>query len=349
MTLVMEEDILIHGIKEDTEAFDKLGRELMSIQGAMDAISAYGINPTSLHILKSSNLLTTASYQQIALESFPTEKEGGLESVKALEVLSDSFKEKAAQYSAKILSITTQAASKMWTIVEQIGSKISALIKDMGDKAREETKAVGREVKAHPVKTCVAVLAAVASVAAIMIYSASNLPGAGQSREVYKLFTSKINGMINKIPNPFGKVASMVDDASRFRVDVVFPARAASSIPVEKLGWNYHAAKAIGVHVNKTLASLKTGFNMFGSKLYSGAQSAAKTAFKTAESVKSSVPRHVYNLTGSSEAAHAASFAAGGIYFGMLISLAYAIWRLVKTIVVGGLRLVYSSIKNVFS
>ena len=349
MTLLQEDDVLFDDFDQSYTQITQLGEDLHRIEAAADAISMGGINPTTLHILRSQRLLTGTSYDAIALESFPSEPAGGVESDRALEALNDSFKEKAAQYSAKILAMVGQGANKIWAVIKSLGDKIGSLIKSAGDKVWDKTKEVGAAVKAHPYKTCVIVLSAIAAVATIMIYSASNLPGAGQTRQVYRAFSDKIAGMMRNIPNPFGKVNASVGDASNFRVDVVFPSRSAAAIPVEKLGWNYHAAKAIGVQVDKTVSAFKSGMSQFGTKVYRAAASGGHMVFRKAEAVKKAVPGHVYALTGSREAAHASSFAAGGIYYGLLISLTYAVWRLVRRVVVGGLSLIYSSIRSVFA
>lgn len=154
--------------------------------------------------------------------------------------------------------------------------------------------------------------------------------------------------MISQIKMPFGKVAVQADDARRFRVDVVFPSRSAEAIPVEKLGWNYKAAKAIGVQVDKILSTIKSALGTFGSKLVSATRTGATAMFGQIQKARKAIPNAVYDMTGSQEAAHATSFALGGIFFFTIVSLCWKIWRLIKKLVFGGLNLILSSLRALF-
>lgn len=340
------EDHYLDTLESETNQAQEIGITLERLSGAFTAIEHYGITTTSMSILRAAGLTAGTSLDAIALESLTGNDNQINED--ALEALSDSFKEKAAQYSAKILSVVSTGASKFWSVIETVAGKIKDTVAKLGDKAWDEVKAGGNYVKAHPVKTIVGILGAMAAVATLMIYSASNLPGAGQSREIYKAFSTKINGMIGKIPWPFGKVTSVVDDASRFKIDVVFPPRNAANIPVAEMGWNYKAAMAIGQHVDKTVAAVKHGLGVFGTKLGNGVKAAGHSAFGKIAEFRRVAPQKVYQMTGSAEAATATSFALGGIFFSTILSLCWAMWRLVKKIVIGGLRLIYSTLTSLF-
>lgn len=345
----MSTDAIFNDLEQESEHLTSLYSDISILSSSIDGIRAYGLTPAALHIVKTSGALyNSTAFNAIATEALNNSFNNSKENVIALESMLESLQEKYKNYSAKILKLVSEGGAKLWSVIEKIGDKIKLAITKTATSLGDSASSGVRAVRAHPVKTCLMVLGAVASVATIMIYSASNLPGAGQSRAVYKAFSSKINAMISQIKMPFGKVAVQADDARRFRVDVVFPSRSAEAIPVEKLGWNYKAAKAIGVQVDKILSTIKSALGTFGSKLVSATRTGATAMFGQIQKARKAIPNAVYDMTGSQEAAHATSFALGGIFFFTIVSLCWKIWRLIKKLVFGGLNLILSSLRALF-
>jgi hypothetical protein len=223
------------------------------------------------------------------------------------------------------------------------------MMKTLASKTWDATKATGRVIKAHPVKTVLAVVASVAAVAGIITYCGSNLPGAETTKAQLDMFVSKVRGLFTKIPWPFGKGIDVTSKgAERFRVDVVFPPKA-SGETIEKLGWTQKTMQVLSTHLDKVWSSIKSGLMALPKKAVAFVSAMSHSVFRKIDMIKADAPERVYRLTGSWEAARLAPGLITAAVYATLISVFWALYRLIKKIVVGGFHLIGSMLYSLGS
>jgi len=345
-------------IYDEIDSFDsdftELVRESSEIRNLCEireTVSEYGLSQTSFKILNSAKFLTTTSYDSFALENFS----GNTESLSkvALEELDNKINEKSAGWAAKILSFVKMIGSKTLAVIDPIWDKLSGMFKKIGSSAWDKTKSVGKAIKAHPYKTIMLVILAIAAVGGILAYCGSFLPGSNQAWSALGKFDSKIGELSSKIKLPWGKVNVTPGNAKNLNhIDVVFASKSAESIPIEKLGWSQSAARTCYTELSKSITSFKSGL---GSSISRGTKVLSENISKVGhavvpklESAFKGVGKTVENHTGSKTVAGAAQMVASGAFFWGAVNIFHKLWRLIKKIVIGGLRLIYTTIKALF-
>lgn len=345
MSLMMEaaevfEQLEFH--ERETDSFFNLMDQTDTISSA---VSRFGINPTAVTLLSAKGLLLNTCLDGVAIEHISFDGPNGIETQLALEAINDNQQSVAAVWSAKILGFLKTVGGKLLSVLSGMMNKIGELLKKAGSSLKDKAGDGVRYVKAHPVKVIVGLIASIAAVAGIMIYSASNLAGAAQTRQAMEAFTAKFKQMTDKIPWPFGKPKVSGESVKDFRIDVVFPPRnTVQGIPIDKLGWNQQAARAIGRQFDAASKTVKTGFTTFGAKTYEAVKKYSRAGVGM---VNQSVGA-VADLTGSKVIAGGAAFAVGAILFRLGVSLVYAVYRLLRKVVIGALHLIWNTLKAVF-
>jgi len=179
-----------------------LGDEIMMYDDTINAVSRYGISKSSFLILKSSGLLSSTSFDAIALEGF----NDNCEDI-ALESLIDKVKEKVAKWSAKALSFAKTTASKISNTLGNLLEKLKNISKNVIDKVFDKADAGKQYVKAHPYKTIALTIAAVLTVLGIGQFIIKGFPVFRNAAKIPQ-FMKTVGGMIAKVNYPLGKITT---------------------------------------------------------------------------------------------------------------------------------------------
>lgn len=323
----------------------QLATELDQTNDAIVAIETFGSNPAAIGVMQVSGLLCGTALEHLALESLSYDSPTGNETQIALEALG----EKATEWAAKIVSAAKTTANAIFNTLKPLYEKIKDLVAKGSEALKNKTVKAAKVVTAHPVKTLVIVIGAIVAVAGIMVYSASNLPGAAQSRQAWDTFSKKVSEMTNAVKWPWGAPKAEWSEDGMIKWTEAVTAGRAEDIPVEKLGWNYHAARAIGSQVDAAWTKTKQGLSEMGPAIYSTVVRYGRKANDAFDAAGAKVVDAVGDMTGSRTDARTAAFTVGGIKFSIIASLIWGLWKLTKKIITAGFRLIISSLKSLVS
>jgi hypothetical protein len=348
---MINSNLLIEELDSEFSFMNQVSLEIKQLEDARNIISQLGVSSSSVLIMKSMGLLSSTSFDSIALESLNSNNDN-FKNI-ALEELDTKISDKQAGWSAKLLSFVKSVGSKTLDILNPIWEKITGVFKKAGSFVWDKAESVGKAVKAHPYKTIMVVILAIAAVAGILAYCGSFLPGSNQGWAMLGKFDKKLAELASKIKLPWGSVKTTAGNANNLnRIDVVFAARKAENIPIEKLGWSQASARTCYTELSKAVTSVKSGLGSFVSRgvkvLSEGAATVGHATVPKVEGAFKSVGNVVYNHTGSKTVASAAQMVAGGAFFWGAVNIFHKVWRLIKKIVIGGLKMIYSSIKYLF-
>lgn len=353
-------DVVFAEVMGEEALLDNMALELTQLDACMVAVASYGSNPTAVAIMQSQGLLDGTALESLGLESVTVEMPGGAESEMALEALSEKIQEKSAAYAAKILHVFQAAGSKILGGLTAVWDKVTGLVKTLTTGAWDKAKASGRVIKAHPYATIAAVATAMVAVAGIVVYCGGSMPTMAGGQKALESFGARVKDMVNKIKWPFGQVKveqqgmKLIPHFSNTNAtDVVGVLQEGSA---DKLGWTQNAVKAVMANATKAWTHSKDGLAAIGTR---GAKLATEAAKATGTGVVSAAEKVKANPGGAAKvAAGAAVFTAhvyaGGMgtiayvvtYFKTMASIVMGVYRLVKTIILGGLNLIINTFRK---
>jgi ElaB/YqjD/DUF883 family membrane-anchored ribosome-binding protein len=335
--------------RDDPLNLDAFSQSLHQSLDCIDSVKRYGINPTAAHMLRSAGLLSTTSPEAIAaLESLSYHDGDAAETAIACESLWETIKTKVTQWSSKVLNFFSGAKSKLTDRLHTLFDRLKAA----GQKARamlaDGTAAATKQVKAHPYKTVALVVAAAVAALGIGAWAIGALPAFGEAASL-TTFMSTLAGKVSAIKWPFGKIVATLTK-SKLRIGLtiaaVGAAGAAAAIPV--LGWNKMSAGEI---VNDADRLVRGGVDIAG-KLVSKAGSAVKAGWmavrRGAHAIVQSGHQGYHQNEGLSEQRRMryAGVNMTITTFGVVVAgVGYLLFKLFNTIVVGGLKLMYQTLR----
>jgi ElaB/YqjD/DUF883 family membrane-anchored ribosome-binding protein len=362
--------------EETDKFFDNLDKnhseiEAMSstIQQLMDSSSAleqFGIDRTSVMILRATDLLAGTSFDAIAMESMNVHTNHKEATVLAIESLDEKASDTTTKWSTRILTSIKETSGKVLAILSPIFTKISSAARTISHKVWDVTKAAGRTIKAHPFKTILVVLAAITAAAGIVVYFGGNLPLPNSTKESVEVFRNKITSMASNIKWPFVRSAPTISPVtpsssgwtSQILVngkwvdsgEAIAGLKAGPSNTASNLGWTKSTIETVRVHTDQVWSKLKGGLGALSNR---GFKYTRQAWGHLEHGVNQTIPNTVLKATGSHEAAHTAKLAGwGALGFMVYININRIIWamyRLVKFVIVGGLRLIGNTLKAIFN
>lgn len=265
-----EDEFMIPGFDSipDSDTFDddlveieRLEKTLFQLDCGIESIRNHGFNQTSFVIMKTYQLLQGTALEAYTVEQITNSTSQDNESLVAIESLQESYKRKAAEWSAKIISTVTKVSKKIGEVITSLWGKISTSMKSLNNKTWDVTKNTAEVVKAHPYKTIMVILAAAAAVVGIVHYVSIGAPGVGATRQTMGAFVTKVRGMFGAIKLPGGgkvattAVAEGMSLTTAVEGSVVVAAEAET---LGALGWTTNAYKAIAAQTNKLWTSFST-------------------------------------------------------------------------------------------
>ena len=333
----------IDRLASDVDALDSLEQELVNMAVAHDYLQCFGLTPANYSFLTAVQLLASTSVGTIAMESLST-NEGIDENTQiACEALSASIKEKAAAWGAKILSFANKAATSIMRAFTPIITKIASAGTTLGNATWDAAGAAGRTIKAHPYKTIMITLAAVAAVVGVVMIVSSGLPIGTVTNGALRSFVDKFNSLVQKVKMPGVKLLNKalpgadVSIAQIQSVETIAPV----SDSVGALGWTKNAVKAIGAQVSANYKKIATSVKtIYTSILKPIEDKVAKVLF-----LPKDVAEIVKKKSGSRIAAWATEKVGGGIYYAFLKRVFSTVYGLIKNVVLKA----FTMIKNTFS
>jgi ElaB/YqjD/DUF883 family membrane-anchored ribosome-binding protein len=330
------------------------------------AIESHGIDIGTISIMRASNLLVGTSFDAIAVESLNVHTNNSEAKELAVESLNDTIKEKETKLSARVIKTIKETGGKVLRALNPIFSKLSNLAKTITSKTWDATKATGRAIKAHPYKTIVAVIASILAVGGIIVYVGGNLPLPDSTKAQLDSFKSHISDMVNKIDWPFTKTTTSFPTQAVNRSRYVMATgdtemfingkwmssgEAISNLNVgkgnsaHKLGWNSTTTNAVKSGIDKCWSQVKQGFGALEHRAY---EYTRKGWGMFEKGMMETIPNKVYEATGSRQAAGFAQGFSGFVVFITVSRILWALYRLVKKIIVGGLRIIGNTLKAIF-
>lgn len=358
---VMEE------VESDMAMIESLGQEMAMIENSIVAIESYGINPSAMAILQTTGLLSDTVLEAVGIESLGYAGPKSDETAIALEALSDKADGKKTSWAAKIVSMATTVGSKVMGVLGSIWNKITGVTKAVAGYTWDKAKAGAAVVKAHPYKTIIVIVAAIAATAGIAAFVGANLPATmsatgatGKGAEALVKFSESVASKVNAIKWPFGKVAAEVTEKGSMALTVTSNVAAPEATALAKTGWTATVFNG----VSSALGRAWNGIKGSGEALSAGAakfgkfaqNNAATSSFKSTwksfsktegTNLNRAVRIGLAKGTGAGAAAYAGTTAATFAYFTIGASTIKLVFGLMFKVVAFGLRVIYGTMKAI--
>jgi hypothetical protein len=337
-------------------AIENLFNEIHTLSNASVAVENFGVSPSSIAIMQITGLLSSTALEHVGCESFADATK--IEADLAVESLGEKIKEKSAAMSAKVLKVFKDTGEKISGVIKPLWNKATALVGKVTSKVWDASKVAGAKIKAHPYATVVAVIGAIAAVAGIIAFVGGNMPVAGAKGEAIASFNKRVSDMINGIKWPFGKVSASVD-GGKLKAVVEGGLGSATTDSVEKLKWSQTAVKSISGQLDRALKAVQGAGDHFserGSKIAKSVADFSKDVGSAYTSTNEATNNHLSSIAranmekGQSLGRSFASplVAAGGIMV-VTTALTIGIWKLIKFIVLGGLKIILGTFRALAS
>lgn len=365
---VMEDDeagmeSMFASIDANEQEIELLDTEMRMLTDSALAIEQFGFNPTTAAIMQTTGLLNGTALESLGLESITVSAGDSAESQLALESVLGKIAEKTTQWAAKILHVAKMSGEGVISVLTPLWKKISGMVSAIGEKAWDKTKAAGAVVAAHPYATIASVIASAAAVAGLVAFVASGAPAPGAKLDVFKSFVNTVRDHLGRIKFPGGKLVAKISESGT-KIMVVFEKSkdVVKGAALSSLGWSQTAVKAMSGQLNRAWDALQQSWTALGTrsmKLVRGAGDLTKEVFVGAEfvGVAGGVAGKelASKVVGTSKAGRAVSTVAGyaasrivtSAYFGAIISLIGLMFRITKYVVVGGFRMIASTLKAI--
>lgn len=311
---------------------DEIEKSITTLCLISDGVEKYGINQTSLYILKRHHLLSGASLSTLAIESINDSTQ-----VTALEALSEDIKEKSAQWAAKVVGLFKDGSKaitdKLTTLLESVKEKAALLT----DKAWDVAKDTKDLVVAHPYKTILIALSAAVAIFGIVSFVGTSLPVGVVTNGQLHTFMMRLRTMYHGINLPFGKITTTAVSDGRLVFATVETANKVNSAAQTGLGgWSVQAVKAVLSQTDKVVSGVKKGFEVLwnralkpGEKVLSGVLFAPKD-FK----------EFVVNKTGARSAGWVLDQVVPALYYSILYKLLRNLYDITKDIVFKTIKMI---------
>lgn len=334
----------IDTLNSDLKEIEAIEQEIAQLHGASLAIENFGINQTAIQIMTLTGLMSGTALESMALESIGEEHRTSVNSVMAIEALTDKIKEKASAWAAKILSALSKGANFITGTLTGLWDKITESAKTLTSKAWDATKVAGATIKAHPYKTILAVLAAAAAAAAVVAFVGTGLPAFGCTNGAMAAFMTKINTLYRAIKFPGTKIVTSIADngvVALAKLEVTAKV-VAQSAKTATLGWTTNSVKAIATHGNRVWGIVKGAIT----PVWERAIKPINKVIETGQLVNDVVSTKVETFTGSKGTAWMAGKIAGGYYFKIVNQLVSSVFQIVKSVIIRAFQMVRDTFKS---
>lgn len=358
-TMVAELAIL-EEIENDVFMIEQDSREISMIADSIVAIESFGINPSAIAILQTTGLLSGTVLDAVGVESLGYAGPKDDQTMIALEALEAKAEEKSAGWSAKIMSMAKSVGSKIMSVLGGIWEKITGSVKAIGSYTWDKAKVAGAVVKAHPYKTILAVVVAIAAVAGITVFISSGLPALAASSKAggvvnkFVKFGETVASKVNAIKWPFGKVAAEATDKGKLLLTysegakgVAWANVAPEATTLGKLGWTQTVVKGVESSLGRAWGGIKTGAEAFGGKASSYVKTFSDSAWDSAKAVNEGIVKAQKGNNGFITAKSAGSNFGIVAVASLTVGMIKFVYGLIFKVVASGLRVIYNTLKAI--
>lgn len=330
---------------EDSDRLASDEKEIDAIEASMveqfetaESIRLYGVDEPAFILLKNSQLLSGTALESLGLEALTNGVDGKSVADIAYESLMTNVKEKAAAWSAKILSFVKSATSKMVAVVKAIVAKVTVAAKAVGEQTWDAAKAASETVKAHPYKTIMTALGAVATVVGVIMYVNTSLPVGTVTNGALDHFLTKLNVMIKSIKFPGMKIytKTLVDGKLVMAQVETAEQLARSTDKLSALGWTKNTLSAIIAQATKYGNTIIDGVSKFWNTFGKPVERVASKIFF----LPKDIGKYVKEKTDSRMLEWATTTVISSVYYKFLYRLVGTIYSLIRSVVVGTMQMI---------
>lgn len=350
------------------EDYDHDANEIVGIESDIEklcetltAVEQYGAPASAVQLLYFSNLLTSSS--KIAIESLLNKEDVALESDNVKQSIFDSIKEKAAQWSATILTFFKDKGSSLLERVTGLWDSFKKKLPQAKEKLSQLANDSKSYVKAHPYRTIAAAVAACIAVIGIVSFTGRMLPVVKDSKAMVQ-FTGALTKKVNAIKWPFGAVSLAVKNGGKkVGVTVASAGAVVAGAKLAQLGWSKVTAEQLDRSLEKVCGGLELAWNTLAPKvsaISTGAIEFVKaTAIAAGRGFKSGynalidereIPKQVSEASLLMDGLHigmGVSVAAGTVLLFWASSVIYAVYKLATSIIGKTLQLCSQTMSNI--
>jgi hypothetical protein len=203
-----EECSLNNEITNDLSELENLSSAIAKLSSSYTAIESFGISTTSAEILRITGLLSSTALDKIALENNVPECGDSLNSSIALEALAEEIKDKAARWSAKLLSMSKKTGEVLSKVITPVWEKI----KKYAELAKEKiaNNPAVQYVKTHPYETIFYAITAIVTIYATVSFAVQAYPALTAPDSALIAFNKNLVNKLRMIKLPWGKVYTKV-------------------------------------------------------------------------------------------------------------------------------------------
>lgn len=248
---------------------DELEQRIGQLFSVSRSIGNFGLTPTAKLLLGTTGLI---SANDVGLES--SDSLVDLDQELALETLNQKIKETAAKWAGKIMQIAKSGADAILSALSPIYTAVAAKVKTVVAKAGDLVMGGVAYAKAHPYKTILAALGAVAATVAIVSFVGSGLPALGATNAAMKSFMTKLGTMFRGVRMPYGKITTRVVMNGEVIMAEVIPAESmvVGSSSIGALGWTKSAITAVSHQLGSVWTALSTSVRVLSGRVVSTAR-----------------------------------------------------------------------------
>ena len=270
------------------EDYDHDANEIRSLEldigrlcETLSVVEQYGSTRCDLRLMCVTGLLSTSSH--MALEAL-LEHDMALEGDVGKQSIIASIQDKAAQWSAKILSFFKDKSSALIKKVSDLWATFKEKLPLAKEKIAQSVQSGKEYVKAHPYRVVAGALAAAISVMGIVSFAGRMLPTVTNSKAMVT-FSNALVTKINAVKWPFGPVgANVVSGGKKVAVSVAAVGAVAGTAKLAHLGWTKINAEQLDRGLETLCGGIEHAWDFLAPKvttLAKGAVSLVTNTFKT--------------------------------------------------------------------
>ncbi len=318
---------------------DLIGGDILTLTDTYTTIKKYGLNKTSLSLVKHLNLLSESSI--LGLESSGTH----LDITIALEDIKEKIKESVSKWSEKLASFIKNSSSKITGTITSLMDRMKTAMSSVKTKIFENVDSAKNYARVHPYKTLAKALTAALATMAVLGFVIKGLPSL-KTPDNLNPFMSKIYDMINKIDWPFGKIAANLSNrGNRISVAIAGITLAAGTGIITKLGYTRAGLDFLGNSLSRiggNLRSMWPDIQNKSSEIFSGLKtitSGMGYAYKKGEAVGSQTNDDYRYKSPVVRATVTAGTISLTVLSVAVVSIGYVMFKLITSVVIGTIKL----------
>jgi hypothetical protein len=248
-------------------------------------------------------------------------------------------------------------------VLNPLWDKITTSVTKLSAAAWDKAKVAGKIVKAHPYKTIIGVILAIAAAAGVVMFGAKYLPAITAKQPQVAKFVTDITAKINNIKWPFGDIkATVAEGGAKFAVNIKSAGGVAKGVAMDSLDWTSTMVRSAGSQLGRAWSVTKQGVSAFGVRAakighsvvtdakylgkdaVSGVKKGAKVYGEASDFIGKPVGDLLYKAGANKFVSDIGAGAFGGWVIGSVITAIIGLTKVVYQIIAGGLRIVAATL-----